>query len=133
MITVWAGRFTPHAKVEVETKTWMWRSANKSSTRVRSTRFIPAWWIANPKGKSSFSSPEFFTFSVSDWRIVWLAEFSFKNLKLSNILLAEFVFCVCHFFQRLRHFYCFSSRMYKYNHLGFSCSLYYFFVHNFIS
>jgi len=37
MITVWAGKFTPQASVEVDTRTWICLSANKSSTNVRST------------------------------------------------------------------------------------------------
>lgn len=36
-MTVWAGRLTPQARVEVDTSTWMCRSANRSSTRIRST------------------------------------------------------------------------------------------------
>ena len=37
IMTVCAGRLTPQASVDVDTKTWMCRSANKSSTSVRST------------------------------------------------------------------------------------------------
>lgn len=42
MMTVWAGRLTPQARVAVDTSTWMCLSANSSSTRVLSTLFIPA-------------------------------------------------------------------------------------------
>ena len=31
-------------------------SANSSSTRVLSTLFMPAWWMANPYERRSFSS-----------------------------------------------------------------------------
>jgi len=37
IMTVCAGRFTPQARVDVETKTWMCLSANRSSTSVLST------------------------------------------------------------------------------------------------
>ena len=66
MITVCAGRLTPHASVAVLTSTCVWPSANSSSTSVRSERFMPAWWMAKPKGSSSFSSGSTAVFSVSD-------------------------------------------------------------------
>ena len=43
MMTVCAGRLTPHASVAVLTSTWMWPSAKRSSTSVRSARVMPAW------------------------------------------------------------------------------------------
>ena len=80
MITVWAGKFTPQARVDVETKTWIWRSANKSSTKVRSTLFNPAWWTPNPKGSKSLSSGDDLILAVSDYKIVYETEFSLRNL-----------------------------------------------------
>ena len=38
----------PDASVAVEHNTWMCLSANKSSTKLRSARVMPAWWIAKP-------------------------------------------------------------------------------------
>ena len=46
--TVWAGRFTPHARVAVETKTWRCPSEKRSSTRVLSDLLRPAWWTPMP-------------------------------------------------------------------------------------
>ena len=48
MMTVWAGRLTPQASVAVETRTWMWRSAKRSSTSVLSSLDMPAWCMAKP-------------------------------------------------------------------------------------
>ena len=56
IITVWAGRLTPQARVAVDISTCMWPSANRSSTRVLSILFIPALWIAKPYGSKSFKS-----------------------------------------------------------------------------
>lgn len=56
MMTVWAGRLTPHASVAVDTSTCTWPSANRSSTRVLSDRAMPAWWMAKPWGSRSRSS-----------------------------------------------------------------------------
>ena len=52
--TVCAGRFTPHASVAVEHKTFNRRSRNKRSTRSRSMRVIPAWWMPIPHGMTYF-------------------------------------------------------------------------------
>ena len=48
MITALAGKLTPQAKVEVQTKTLMKPSLKYFSTKFRSDLNIPAWWIANP-------------------------------------------------------------------------------------
>ena len=56
MITVCAGRFTPHASVIVDTSTWISPRPNSSSTAVRSERQSPAWWMAKPAGSSCFRS-----------------------------------------------------------------------------
>mmetsp|Transcript_15707 Transcript_15707/g.53639 ORF Transcript_15707/g.53639 Transcript_15707/m.53639 type:complete len:336 (-) Transcript_15707:647-1654(-) len=56
MITVCAGRFTPHARVAVHTSTLSTPAANARSTSVRSERSMPAWWHPKPLGKSSCSS-----------------------------------------------------------------------------
>ena len=56
MMTVCAGRFTPHASVAVDTSTCTWPPANRSSTSLRSARAMPAWWMAKPYGSTSFRS-----------------------------------------------------------------------------
>ena len=56
MITVCAGRFTPHASVAVHTSTFTTPSLNIFSVRVRSARSIPAWWMPKPDSNSSASS-----------------------------------------------------------------------------
>jgi len=48
MITVWAGKFTPHAKVAVEIRSCKCLSANRSSTSVLSFQLRPAWWMPTP-------------------------------------------------------------------------------------
>lgn len=55
IITAWAGRFTPQAKVAVQTRTRIKPRANSCSTIVRSCLNIPAWWMLNPSGNSSRS------------------------------------------------------------------------------
>ena len=79
MITVCAGRFTPHASVAVLTSTCTCPSAKSSSTSVRSARLIPAWWMANPYGSTSRRSAERHC-SASDTRISRLALSSRRNL-----------------------------------------------------
>ena len=75
MITVCAGRLTPHASVAVEHSTWTWRSAKRSSTSVRSARARPAWWIAKPYGRRSLSASDL-AVSHSSCRISRVAESS---------------------------------------------------------
>jgi hypothetical protein len=48
IMTVWAGRLTPQAKVAVQQRHLMRPAAKASSTMLRSERRRPAWWIANP-------------------------------------------------------------------------------------
>jgi len=60
-----AGRLTPHAKVAVQTSTRAAPAPKKRSTRVRSGRSIPAWWMPKPVRKSSFSST---LRDLSTWR-----------------------------------------------------------------
>lgn len=54
MMTAWAGRFTPQARVAVQTSTLRWPLENMLSIRLRSDRSIPAWWIPKPSGNISF-------------------------------------------------------------------------------
>mmetsp|Transcript_574 Transcript_574/g.1538 ORF Transcript_574/g.1538 Transcript_574/m.1538 type:complete len:267 (-) Transcript_574:621-1421(-) len=86
MMTVCAGRFTPQARVAVLTSTCTCCSRNRSSTRDRSDRGIPAWWIANPYGRRSFSSRSLTFSSASDCKISRLAESS-RRKRLSVSLL----------------------------------------------
>ncbi len=65
--------------VHETTLTWICRSANKSSTRVRSTLVIPAWWMAKPYGSKSFNSADF-TCSDSCRRTSVEAEPSLKKM-----------------------------------------------------
>ena len=53
IITVCAGKLTPHAKVAVEIKIPICFSANKSSTNHQSFQFKPAWWIPKPYSNDS--------------------------------------------------------------------------------
>ena len=78
MMTVCAGRLTPHANVAVDTSTCMWPSAKRSSTSVRSARVIPALWIAKPYGNKSCNSL-FFVVSASVVKISRDAESSRKK------------------------------------------------------
>lgn len=54
MITAWAGRFTPQARVAVQTRTLTWPLENMLSIRLRSDLNMPAWWIPKPSGNISF-------------------------------------------------------------------------------
>lgn len=54
MMTVWAGRLTPHASVDVDTSTWMCRSAKRSSISVRSTLKEDNWKEVKKNQKKSY-------------------------------------------------------------------------------
>jgi hypothetical protein len=54
-MTVCAGKLTPQANVEVDTKTGICLSPNNCSTHSLSVLLRPAWWMAKPKGRSSFN------------------------------------------------------------------------------
>mmetsp|Transcript_3399 Transcript_3399/g.7067 ORF Transcript_3399/g.7067 Transcript_3399/m.7067 type:complete len:216 (-) Transcript_3399:1040-1687(-) len=56
MMTVCAGRLTPHASVAVQTSTLMSPSPKSRSMSDRSGRSIPAWWMPKPLAKSVRSS-----------------------------------------------------------------------------
>lgn len=53
MMTKWAGVLTPHASVEVATRTRILPSTNSLSTLERSCSFSPAWWSPIPKRRVS--------------------------------------------------------------------------------
>lgn len=54
MMTAWAGRLTPQARVAVHTSTLTRPLEKRLSMRLRSERSMPAWWIPKPSGKISF-------------------------------------------------------------------------------
>ena len=56
-MTVCAGRFTPHASVDVDTNTWICLSANRSSTSVRSTLHTTSRTNISHSATLSMNSP----------------------------------------------------------------------------
>lgn len=56
MITAWAGKLTPQAKVAVQTSTFIYPLVNNFSIILRSCLANPAWWMPNPYWTRSYNS-----------------------------------------------------------------------------
>lgn len=88
MMTEYAGKLTPHAKVAVETKIFIFFEANKFSTVSLSDRLSPAWCIPIPSGKSSLRSSFFIL-------LMTLLSLSLDSTRASSIFLfSEFGFII---------------------------------------
>ena len=81
MMTVCAGKFTPQAKVAVDTKIFKCLSANNSYTKSLSGLDKPAWWIPIPSTNNSFKSLLFIVsyFAIA-YKIFLLSESGLKIL-----------------------------------------------------
>jgi len=78
-MTVCAGKLTPHAKVAVETKSYICFAPNRSSTNAQSHQSSPAWWIPIPNSIRSFKS-WLTQFYLSPYKTSLVKEESLRNL-----------------------------------------------------